>query len=483
MLLGALRNSVRLNAVPRLVSCHRVPSIPGLSSLRVQGSTLRSLHIAPHRTLKAYGRVRELPSSLFRGSRTLHWSRPNATQVKEQPSLPILPPPSVGRWLMLSSVLVLGIIVVGGVTRLTESGLSITEWRPITGILPPLSNAEWMVEFDKYKATPEFKLLNQSMTLEDFKFIFYMEWGHRILGRLIGVVFVGPLAYFAIRKKIPKSLTLKLSGLAVLIGAQGFLGWYMVQSGLEDSVMETPGAVPRVSQYRLAAHLGMAFVLYLGMFGAGIAAIKDWKYAHGAPWSGYTGKLSEAVKNPIFRSFSRQSWALTGLVLLTAISGAFVAGLDAGLLYNEFPLMGGRLAPPTDELFSPEYAKNPDKSDKWWRNLFENPTTVQFDHRVLATTTYFATALLFARTFKPAVRAALPPLTRVTTMAAFAMANIQVALGISTLLYLVPVPLAAAHQAGSVMLLSAVVHILISMRSPSKAARTLRHLWMQNRRF
>ena len=163
--------------------------------------------------------------------------------------------------------------------------------------------------------------LNQSITLEDFKFIFYMEWGHRILGRLIGVVFVGPLAYFAIRKKIPKSLTLKLSGLAALIGAQGFLGWYMVQSGLEDSVMETPGAVPRVSQYRLASHLGMAFILYLGMFGAGIAAIKDWKFVQGAPWSGYTGKLSKAMNNPIFRSFYRQSCALTGLVLLTAISG------------------------------------------------------------------------------------------------------------------------------------------------------------------
>jgi cytochrome c oxidase assembly protein subunit 15 len=142
-----------------------------------------------------------------------------------------------------------------------------------------------------------------------------------MLGRLIGVVFVGPLAYFAIRKKIPRSLTLRLSGLALLIGAQGFLGWYMVQSGLEDSLMETPGAVPRVSQYRLAAHLGMAFVLYLGMFGTGMAAIKDWKFAKGTRWSGYAGKVSEAVKNPNFRSFCRQSWALTGLVLLTAISG------------------------------------------------------------------------------------------------------------------------------------------------------------------
>jgi len=158
MLFGALRNSVRLNAVPRMVSCHRVPSIQGLSLPWGQWSTLRSLHTTPLRTLETYGRVRKLSSSLFRHLRTLHWSHPNFTQVKERQPLPILPPPSVGRWLVLSSVLVLGIIVVGGVTRLTESGLSITEWRPITGILPPLSNAEWMVEFDKYKATPEFKL-------------------------------------------------------------------------------------------------------------------------------------------------------------------------------------------------------------------------------------------------------------------------------------------------------------------------------------
>lgn len=228
-----------------------------------------------------------------------------------------------------------------------------------------------------------------------------MEWGHRILGRVLGLVFVGPLVYFAIRKKIPRSLTLRLTGLATLIGAQGALGWYMVKSGLEDSLMETPGAVPRVSQYRLAAHLGMAFLLYVGMFWTGMAVIKDWKFAKGTSW-GDVNSIENVFNNPLVKSFKRQSFLLTGLVFLTALSGkpgnfhcihlitkpfpflgAFVAGLDAGLLYNEFPLMGGRLIPPTDELLSPNYAKNPDKSDKWWRNIFENPTTVQFDHRVL----------------------------------------------------------------------------------------------------
>ena len=243
--------------------------------------------------------------------------------------------------------------------------------------------------------------LNHSISLDNFKSIFYMEWGHRVLGRVIGVVFVGPLAYFALRKKIPKSMVFPLTGLAFLIGAQGLLGWYMVKSGLEESIMDTPGAVPRVSQYRLAAHLGMAFLLYLGMFGSGMAVIKDWKYANGAPWSGNSTGFQKVVRNSLFSSFRRQSWALTGLVLLTALSGrvrsflhlcfcfdepflgAFVAGLDAGLLYNEFPLMGSHIAPPVEELFSDDYAKHPDKSDKWWRNIFENPITVQFNHRAL----------------------------------------------------------------------------------------------------
>lgn len=162
-----------------------------------------------------------------------------------------------------------------------------------------------------------------------------MEWGHRILGRLIGVVFVGPLAYFGLRKKIPKSMIFPLTGLAFLIGAQGLLGWYMVKSGLEESIMDTPGAVPRVSQYRLAAHLGMAFLLYLGMFGTGMAVIKDWKYAHGAPWSGDRTGFQKVLKRPLFSSFKRQSWALAGLVLLTALSGVFVSFLYLYLLVDK----------------------------------------------------------------------------------------------------------------------------------------------------
>ncbi|KAN0097775.1 COX15/CtaA family [Tylopilus felleus] len=390
--------------------------------------------------------------------------------------MPVLASPAVGRWLLFSSALVFAVIVVGGVTRLTESGLSITEWRPITGIIPPLNDEDWNAEFEKYKATPEFKMINHSISLDEFKNIFYMEWGHRVLGRIIGVAFVLPLSYFAIRKKLTTSMPAKLTGMALLLGFQGVLGWYMVKSGLEESIMHTPGAVPRVSQYRLAAHLGTAVLLYAGMLGTGLAAIKDWKYAHDGLWSGSkTMSWQEVLSNPLVKRFTRYSRAVTALVFLTALSGAFVAGLDAGLVYNEFPLMGGRIAPPFDELFSAAYAKNADGSDIWWRNIFENPTTVQFDHRILAMTTYLGTCLLFAHSRQSAVRSLLPPLARVSMTAAFAMANVQVLLGLATLLYLVPVPVAAAHQAGSVALLSTMVHLLVALRRPGLAAQLWRN--------
>jgi heme a synthase len=165
--------------------------------------------------------------------------------------------------------------------------------------------------------------MNSAITLEDFKFIFFMEWGHRILGRLIGLGFVGPLAYFALRKKISSSMAKRMFGLALLIGAQGAMGWYMVKSGLEDTFMNTPGAVPRVSQYRLASHLGLAFLLYLGMFGSGMAVIKDWKYAtKGASWSGLaTQNIAAVLQNPMVRRVKSASVVLTALVFVTALSG------------------------------------------------------------------------------------------------------------------------------------------------------------------
>ncbi|TCD70484.1 Cytochrome c oxidase assembly protein cox15 [Steccherinum ochraceum] len=406
-------------------------------------------------------------------------SSESAAEEAPEPQ-PVLTPPAVAYWLLCTSGLVFAVTVVGAITRLTESGLSITEWRPITGILPPLSAAQWEEEFRKYQATPEFKLINHSIDIHQFKSIFYMEWGHRVLGRLIGISFVLPLVYFATRRRVlSRQLVQRLGLLGLLIGFQGALGWYMVKSGLEESLMETPGAVPRVSQYRLAAHLGAAFLLYAGMFGTGLNILYDWRYAQGAGWSGMKTEVAgtewkKVLENPLVKRFSRYSKALTALVFVTALSGAFVAGLDAGLLYNEFPLMGGRLMPPSSELFSSSYAKKADGSDYWWRNIFENPATVQFNHRCLAMTTYASTTALWLLSKTPAMKAALPPMVQRFAMSAFAMVNVQLALGISTLLYLVPVSLAAAHQAGSVMLFTTVIHLLVSLRRPGAAARAYR---------
>lgn len=236
--------------------------------------------------------------------------------------------------------MVFAIVVVGGVTRLTESGLSITEWKPITGVLPPLTKAQWEVEFDKYKATPEFKLyafshfrslmsthrvfdnrLHHNFTLDEFKQIFYMEWGHRVLGRLLGLAFVLPLGYFALRKTLTPGLTPRLFSYALLLGAQGAMGWYMVKSGLSEEFMTTPGSTPRVSQYRLASHLALAFILYAGLFTTGMNVIKDWKFANGiGSGKGVIG-AREFYANPVFRRFKIASVALTGLVFITAFSG------------------------------------------------------------------------------------------------------------------------------------------------------------------
>ena len=277
-----------------------------------------------------------LPPRFFSSNGGAHW--------QSDAQLPVLSTPAVANWLFLSSTLVFAVIVVGGVTRLTESGLSITEWRPITGVLPPLSLEEWENEFEKYRATPEFRLcvasvsisrfwllttllipfrLNSRISLDDFKSIYYMEWAHRILGRTIGLTFVLPLGYFALQRRLSRSLRGPLLCLAALLGAQGVLGWYMVQSGLEPANFTADGAVPRVSQYRLAAHLSAALVLYAGMFAAALAVKADWRFARQGAW----GRLNdgrtweEVLRNPTVRRFKRHAAVVTGLVLFTAFSG------------------------------------------------------------------------------------------------------------------------------------------------------------------
>ena len=278
----------------------------------------------------------------------------------------------VGYWLVGTSILVFGIVVLGGLTRLTESGLSITEWKPVTGTIPPLNQQEWEEAFSKYKESPEFKQLNSHITLDEFKFIFFMEWVHRLWGRAIGMVFILPAVYFAAAKKTSPRVNKRLFGLAALLGLQGFIGWWMVKSGLDQEQLEERKSKPTVSQYRLTTHLGTAFMLYMGMLWTGFEILKESKWVKNP---------SEALvhfsklENPALAPLRRTSLGLLALTFITAMSGGLVAGLDAGLIYNTFPHMGDDWVPSKRELFDDNFARKEDRSDMFWRNMLENPTT------------------------------------------------------------------------------------------------------------
>ncbi|RUS32455.1 cytochrome oxidase assembly protein-domain-containing protein [Jimgerdemannia flammicorona] len=362
--------------------------------------------------------------------------------------------PIVGYWLYFNAAMTFMIVVVGGLTRLTESGLSITEWNVISGMKPPRSQQEWEEEFDKYKQFPEYKILNRHMTLHEFKSIFYWEWVHRMIGRLIGVSFIVPGLYFAARGYMSPATKNVVFGITALVGFQGFMGWYMVKSGLAKALLEQPGAVPRVSQYRLTAHLATAFAIYTATVMVGARILRDAKIAAGS----YPKAVAEALRNPALASFRRYAHYLTMLIFFTAMSGGLVAGLDAGLIYNEFPLMGGRIVPSSEELWSDHYVKEGDRTKL--RNALENPVLVQFDHRVMAEFTFLAvTALwLYAR------RLPLPPNARVAVNTTMGVALVQVTLGISTLLYMVPIELASAHQAGALGLLTSSLWIMHAIK-------------------
>ncbi|BGP55631.1 Cytochrome c oxidase assembly protein cox15 [Rhodotorula sphaerocarpa] len=386
----------------------------------------------------------------------------------DPPEIP-LTTPLVSKYLFAIAGLVFAIVVVGGMTRLTESGLSITEWNVVKGVKLPITQAEWQVEFEKYKATPEWKINNQHITLEDFKTIYMWEWAHRILGRIIGLTFLAPIPYFAYTRQLGRGAFAALFGIASLIGGQGALGWYMVKSGLDEQSVQDLGGVPRVSQYRLAAHLGMAFLVYSACLRFGLGVGRDWKLARKAKGLAGWKSVEETLRGLQSKTVGRTRalvTVVTGLVFTTALSGAFVAGLDAGLIYNEWPLMGGQLHPPASELNKDFYCRKEDKSDRW-RNITENPTTVQFDHRMLAYTTFASIVSLFLYARRPHIRAQLPPTTYRLIKGTMHMSFLQVALGISTLLYLVPIHLAATHQAGSLVLLSLALATGASLRRPS----------------
>ena len=344
-------------------------------------------------------------------------------------------------WMGGCSAWVFSMVVLGGVTRLTRSGLSMTDWK-FTGETRPRTQEEWEAEFAKYKRSPEYTKVNSTMTLEEFKFIYWMEYAHRMWGRALGLVFALPCTYFAYKGYVNGVLGKRLALLFAMGGGQGLVGWWMVKSGLEEELL-VQHEVPRVSPYRLAAHLTSAFAIY---------SILAWTTMNLAFPKPVIESLSQSSKQALLK-VRGMAIPLSALVGVTAISGAFVAGLDAGHAYNTFPLMEGKLVPSEYFQLSP-----------FWKNLFEDTATVQFNHRALAMTTLGAiTAFAWHTRTLP-----LPPSTRKLIYAVVAMAYAQVTLGVSTLLTYVPVSLGSAHQTGALTLFTLMLGLLHSARrSPS----------------
>jgi heme a synthase len=337
--------------------------------------------------------------------------------------------------------------------------------------MPPKTDEDWESEFAKYRLSPEYKQLNPNMDLASFKQIYWMEWTHRLWGRVVGLTFVLPTLYFITTRRVTRPIGLSLLGISSLIGFQGYIGWWMVKSGLKDDLF-AKGAVPRVSQYRLTAHLGTAFLVYVSMLYTGLSILRTHRLTALSPAT-LASQLS-AMRSPPFRNFRIATGLTTGLIFTTALSGALVAGLDAGLIYNEFPYMGLGLAPPKSELLDPFYARAPDGSDLLWRNATANPSLVQLDHRVLAITTFTAVNALWAWSrFSPRLRIAMRAVPGASkgVLGLVHLVWLQVTLGISTLIYLVPTWLAAGHQAGALALLTGAVVLGSRVWLPRNAGR------------
>lgn len=339
---------------------------------------------------------------------------------------------SVANWLYVSAACVGGVVWFGGITRLTESGLSLVEWKPISGVRPPLSDEEWETEFKHYQKFPEFQQ-KPNMTMREFQFIFFWEWAHRVLARSLGLVFGGPLLYYAARGRFKGNgkFLAGLVGILGLGGAQGFMGWYMVKSGLDAKILEERRKAT-VSAYRLAAHLVLAFTIYSFML-----------------------RMGYGLKLPVMAPFPRfakvQLWSRLSftMMFLTATTGAFVAGLDAGLMYNDdFPWMAGGVFPPADHLFAVQPA---------WRNVFENPSMAQTAHRVMAGVTFLTiTGLNVAASRR---RGFIPRLVFRNLMFVNTALLLQVGLGFWTVMSTVDIPVAASHQIGALVLLSTLIRM------------------------
>jgi cytochrome c oxidase assembly protein subunit 15 len=332
---------------------------------------------------------------------------------------------AVAVWLFAVAALVLAMVVVGGATRLTDSGLSITEWKPVAGALPPMTAQDWNAEFARYKEIPQYQQLNRGMSLAEFQAIYWWEWSHRLLGRLVGAVFALPFLYFLVRRELPRRLIWRCAALFVLGGLQGAVGWWMVASGLSDRVSVAPE--------RLAVHLGLAFALLGALVWTALDA--------------WTGAPRQTVPGP----WSRRAMALIGLIYLQILLGALVAGNDAGLIYNDWPLMNGDLIPD-------DYA-----GASLWATLAHSQGAVQFHHRLVA---YLLTAVAAALALGAMRSRYLPDVARILGLVTAGAILVQAVLGVITLVLGVPIWLGVAHQVMAALVLSTAVAFAWRVRRP-----------------
>ncbi|UTW53902.1 COX15/CtaA family protein [Kordiimonas sp. SCSIO 12610] len=323
---------------------------------------------------------------------------------------------SVGRWLIFMAMIVALMVVVGGATRLTESGLSMVDWRPVTGVLPPIGESEWQAEFEKYQTSPEYQLKNKGMSLDEFKGIFYWEWGHRLLGRLIGLFFFLPLVWFWFKDRIPNGYKPRLVFLLIAGGSQGLLGWYMVQSGLVDE--------PAVSHYRLTAHLSLALFIFAALL-----------------WTAFS--LYRPRPAGSSKGMKLLTHATMAVLVLQLVMGGLVAGLKAGHIFNTWPLMGETFVP--NGLFD---------ITPVWRNFLDNAITVQFDHRIGAYIFSLFVIGLFLKSRREV------PAIKFAAMLVLLATALQFILGIIMLLKVVPVSWGTAHQGGGVVVLATMVYLM-----------------------
>jgi cytochrome c oxidase assembly protein subunit 15 len=338
--------------------------------------------------------------------------------LSEPAATPLRSDRGVGLWLFVIAAMIGLMVVVGGLTRLTGSGLSITEWQPVTGVIPPLSDAGWQAEFAKYQGTPQYELINRGLGLAGFKAIYWWEWTHRLLGRLLGIVFLVPFLVFLKQHRIDRGIAVRLGIIFLLGAAQGALGWWMVESGLT-------GARVAVSQYRLAAHLGLAMILFGYAF-----------------WTALEIGGARRTKTRAAARFKSFAIALVALIFVQILLGAFMAGLDAGRAFSTWPSYAGAWIPPGLYDLSP-----------WWINHFENHALVHFQHRTVG----YVVAVMVMWLYAEVRRAGADGALKIAGIHAVVLTALQIALGVLTVVSQVALPLAALHQICALGLFGAVL--------------------------